>query len=170
MSLCIVNVADTERGKTTRAIEIAKGLKLNNIIVNDKQHEYKYRIEKSITKYYGSNEGYISLLNKYDVKGAKTAFIIEEAASLLPHGGQNSAVTTPILSKRFNGNVYILNFHALQQVPEYIMHYVDLFVIGYCAGNTPALKRKYMNYPHILEAWQKMQKPPKPWSALYVWK
>jgi hypothetical protein len=174
MSICIVNIGQTHSGKTTRTIEIIKAIPNKRILVNDIQHEKKYRENSFITKFYGSEKDYSFLIKKLH----RTTIILEDAAGYLPHGGsavtyknsqgEETNIVRSLARKRFSGNAFILNFHALRQVPEYIMDYVDYFYIGKSRGVVKNIIKKYENYPEIIDAWLNVQEQESPYSFISV--
>lgn len=156
MSLLIGLVGKKHTGKTTYAVKCIKSFPLKHIFVNDKQHDPIFAREKTISKFYGPSDDYIKLINKYAYKNARCGFILEEAATFLQHGNNNPRVTDPLLSARHHANIYICNFHALQQIPEYIMFYLDYIVVKKSAGQPSAIRKKFENYPEVIEAWYKV--------------
>lgn len=164
MSICLLNIGQTHSGKTTRTIQIASALNLKKTLVNDIQHESKYRQSSWITKFYGNDKEYTDLIQRV----VHTTIILEDAVSYLPHGANNVGITRPIAKKRFSGNAFIINFHALRQVPEYIMDYVDYMYIGKSRGNIKNIEKKFENYPEIIEAWYQVNKSKNPYAFIEV--
>lgn len=154
MSLCFGNFGQKHNGKTTRAIKLALAMPCEKIFVNDVQNEAKYKAEKKITRFYGSMDAYIDLIGKTK----NGCFIIEEATMFFSHAAGNSAIVGKLLSSRFSGNVFILNFHSLRQYPVYILDYTDYMFVGKSKGNLSHLQKKFEDYPQVWKAWEAGQK------------
>lgn len=156
--MVIVNIGYKHTGKTTRAI--AKLMEFHKrfgmtIIVNDVQNEEKYRTNKAIKKFKGTFDGYRKVIKYYDQQAAKVCVIAEECGFWFNHSVPDHVVVSATGSARFNGNVYMFNFHALGQVPDWLLNNVDYVWIGYCKGRLDRLSKKYGDYPEILEAWER---------------
>lgn len=170
--MVIISIGARKTGKTTFAVELAKfflGKKsIRETVVNDVQREHKYRNTKGIRCFYGDKDAYLDEIAKYNYKGSFRLFIVEEAVKILQHGSNNERAVDAVLSCRFNGNIFILNFHSLRQVPDYLLDYTDKFYIRKSRGNVNRLSIKYENYPEVLKAWQKANASTNRFEAIKV--
>lgn len=169
MALCYVFVGKTQSGKTTEAIALAESFGLREIWANDVRREYAYRMNKKIRPFHGSSENWIKLIGLHDFQGSRRVFICDEAGDYFPHGSQYAELTKPVRGKRFNGNVYIIVFHELQEVPQYVLRFTDCIVIKKSRGTPTAIAKKYENYPDVIEAWNEANDSDNPYFQKYVW-
>lgn len=157
MSLCILNVGDAYTGKTTWAINFAKKMGLPTI-ANDPQTEEKYRKNKWIKVHRGSPDEFIQdIIVGYNFKASCHTIIIDESGDIFSNVGVGKLdVKKPFRARRFNGNIYILNFHDLIEIPDYVIRFTDYFNIGWCGADPNKVKKKYEAYPHIYQTWLKV--------------
>lgn len=168
MAHCIVFVGKTQTGKTTEAIQTAEEYGLRQIWANDVRKEYKYRVNKKITCFHGSSDKWLELLNIHDFRGSRRVFISDEAGDYFPHGSKYAPVTKPIRGKRFNGNVYIVIFHDLQEVPQYVLRFADFIVVKKSRGTPDAIAKKYENYPDVIAAWNEAENSTNPYFSKWI--
>lgn len=168
MAFCIVFVGKTKSGKTTEAINCALSFELREIWANDVRKEFAYRKNKKIKAFHGSSSGWLKLLAKADYRGSRRVFICDEAGDYFPHGSQYAEVTKPIRGKRFNGNVYLIVFHELQEIPQYVLRFTDIIVVKKSRGTPSAIAKKYENYPEVIEAWNRANNSDNPFYTEYV--
>lgn len=169
MAICALFIGRPRTGKTTEAIKYAECFGLRQIWANDVRREYKYRINKKITTFHGSSDGWLKLLNLHDFKGSRRVFISDEAGDYFPHGSKYAPVTKPVRGKAFNGNVYIIVFHSLSEVPDYVLRFTDVICLKKSRGNPNTIAKKYEAYPEVFDAFLKVNNDPDPYAMEWVW-
>lgn len=158
MALGYINLGATETGKTTGAIDLAeeflKKSRIRTIFANDKQKEEKYRINKNIQLYQGSQEGWERLLFNTNEKAFCTFFIVDEAGDWYPKSMGKASVKEPPRAKRFNGNVYCFNFHDVNEVPIHVWRFSDFVIVRKTTGDDlKKLRNSLSGKQHIVDAW-----------------
>lgn len=168
MSLVILNVGATKTGKTTRAIDKAENFlqksRIRAIFANDRQKEYKYRINKKVQLHRGSHAQWDNILLNTNDKAFTVCFICDEAGDYLLKSLGKQITKEPMRGKRFNGNVYIINFHAFNEIPSYVWRFADYIMISKTTEDTEKQMRAALTgKEHIVEAWLRCMKHPTRW-------
>lgn len=131
----IAIIGATGTGKTTDAIEIGNSCDFENRLVFD------------INKEYVDIEGYQSVYEKRPdfIKRAlemrNSLIIFDESAIFFRHGKSSDDIIELMLRRRHLNNVCIFNFHALGQIPLFIVHYIDEMILHHTNDNKNGVNR-----------------------------
>lgn len=149
--IVIVNVAAKKKGKTT----LTKGYlstHSGNKFIYDVNNEYKE---------FGSGAVFPSWTDflKQAVTKSNTAIVFEEAYIFLKHQSASEEICNLLIRTRHTGNMIILNFHSIRQVPSFVYDLTNYLVIGKTND-----KAKYMDREHkdtdVYDAWFELQEHP----------
>lgn len=144
MSKVVINVGGTGAGKTTytkKLLKKHKGLKL----IFDPNKEYG---QESITMSEFIDQGKIA---------KNTLIVFEEATIFFSTSGTDMAIKELLVKKRHTNNFYIFNFHALSQVPLYILMFCDYFVLFKTNDQIAQVERKFKGNPEVFRAFSKVR-------------
>lgn len=145
MSIVILNVASKKKGKTTKTKQL---LNSNNLpkFIYDVNKEYKE---------FGKGAVFMDFEQflKEATKKVGHAIVFEEAFIFLSHHSQQKEMKELLVRTRHTKNFIILNFHAVHQIPMWVLDFVNFLIIG---KTNDKLKWMLSNYSdtEILEAWQ----------------
>lgn len=159
MSNVIVNVGAKKRGKTTGTKEM-----LNNFS-GDK---YIYDVNKEYKEYgkgavFPDFEAFLETASKK----VNTAIVFEEAFIFLSHQSQQKEIKEMLVRTRHTGNLIILNFHAVHQIPLFIWDYANFVIIRKTNDKLNYMLREYRD-TDILEAWQTAIASPDPFKKVVI--
>lgn len=169
MGVVILIVGKPETGKTTAAIELAENFlkksRIRTIFANDRQKEHKYRINKKIQLYRGDHEGWERLLLNTNNKAFCTCFICDEAGDYFLKSLGKQSSKEPMRGKRFNGNIYLINFHDISEIPSYVWRFADYISVGKTSGDSiNKLAKELTGKEHIIKAWERVTKHGDYWN------
>lgn len=148
MSIVILNVAAKKKGKTT----LTKGY-LNNHngakFIYDVNAEYKE---------FGSGAVFPKWKDFLEqaAKKTDTAIVFEEAFIFLKHQAQEEHMKELLVRTRHTRNLIILNFHAIHQIPMWVMDFVNYFVVGKTNDRPKWMLTNYRE-TDIYDAWNEAQ-------------
>lgn len=147
MSKCIVIAGATKTGKTTlvkKLLKVHKGKKL----IYDVNNEYGIP--------YMDMDSFIEKAKRVE----KTLIVFEEATIFFGTTGSSKEMKTLLVRKRHTKNLFIFNFHALSQVPLYVLMFCDKLIIKKTNDQLPQLERKYKGNPAIFKAFTEVHNSP----------
>jgi Cdc6-like AAA superfamily ATPase len=147
MSKSIIIAGSTGTGKTTFVKNILKGVNIP-LFIYDVNNEY--------SEFPNTNK------NNFDFKKftidantkISTCIVYEEATIFFSHGGSTEHVRSQLVRKRHTKNLFVFNFHALHQVPMYLLDFCDLLVIKKTKDNSKLIFDKFKYNENIIEAYQ----------------
>jgi hypothetical protein len=131
----IAIIGATGTGKTTDTIEIGESVDFQTKLVFDINNEYT------------NIEGYTCVYEKRPqfveraLKLRDSLIVFEESAIFFRHGKNSDDIIELMLKRRHLNNVCIFNFHALGQIPLFIVHYIDEMILHHTNDNKSAVKR-----------------------------
>jgi hypothetical protein len=131
----IAIIGATGTGKTTDAIEIGESIDFEQKLVFD------------INKEYTEIPGYNSVYEKRPdfiqraLKLQNSLIIFDEATIFFRHGKNSDDILELMLRRRHLNNVCIFNFHALGQIPLFIVHYIDEMILHHTNDNKNGVNR-----------------------------
>lgn len=139
MGKCLIQTGKPGAGKTTftkKRIEKWKGDKL----IFDPNKEYGVE--------------YMSMPNFLEEAKTRknTLIVFEEATIFFKAQGVNPDIVELLVKRRHDNNFYILNFHALAQVPLYILAFADYFNVFKTIDQQGQVERKFKGNASITNA------------------
>jgi len=147
MSKSIIIVGSTGTGKTTFVKDILKGVNIP-LFIYDVNNEYS-EFPNTNKNNFDFKKFTIDANNKIN-----TCIVYEEATIFFSHGGSTEHVRSQLVRKRHTKNLFVFNFHALHQVPMYLLDFCDLLVIKKTKDNSKLIFDKFKYNENIIEAYQ----------------
>lgn len=120
MSKVFITAGATGSGKTTFTKQILKEIDLPKFIY-DVNNEYSEFSRQPFTDF--------KQFCEQAAKKTKHVIVFEEATIFFTHSGATEIIKEILVRKRHTGNVIIFNFHALRQIPLYILDFADFLTI-----------------------------------------
>jgi hypothetical protein len=145
----IAIIGATGTGKTTDAIEIGNSCDFENKLVFDINKEYT-----DIPGYQSIYEPRPEFIKR--ALGLRDSLIIfDEATIFFRHGKNSDDILELMLRRRHLNNVCIFNFHALGQIPLFIVHYIDEMILHHTNDNKNGVNR-FEGREEIEEAFEEL--------------
>jgi hypothetical protein len=86
-----------------------------------------------------------------------TCIVFEEATIFFSHAGSSEDIKNLLVRKRHTNNLIILNFHALRQVPLYILDFTNYMNLLNTNDNPATIEKKFGDFPEIIDAYRDLQ-------------
>lgn len=151
----ILNLGETGNGKTRRCIMIwerfGKNYECYAVDPVYQFSEYAGKIK------FINPETDIRLALK-DKRIHDSVIFIDEAQNYFTHAATNVPLTQALSICRHRANLIVLNFHALQQVPVYLINYFNAIILGHTNDKDEQAKRFGKLEPKILAAMRALEK------------
>lgn len=149
MSICIINVGNTGTGKTTETKNILNEFKNKPVFI--------YDVNKEFTEFYNGVFLRFKDFLKQAVLKENTVIVFEEATIFFKHNGSSDMIGEMLVRKRHTQNVFIFNFHALHQVPIFILDFAN-YVILRKTNDVPSLiQKKFESFDKIYNSFLILQ-------------
>jgi len=148
MSICIINVGYTGTGKTTWTKKKLQESPQQKFIYdpNGEYPEFGGKVNYDFEKFMKE------ATNKKD-----TLILYEEATIFFRHSSNNKEITNQLVRKRHTKNTYIFNFHAIHQVPLFIMDFCNYFVLRKTNDIDKNVWNKFNEFKGIYDAYKYVQ-------------
>lgn len=162
MSKVIIIVGNTGTGKTTEAKKILASISMP---------KYIYDVNKEWTEY-GNQQAVFPSDFKIFVNNCKlktnTCLMFEEATIFLTHAGSSESIRNILVRKRHTNNIIIFNFHALRQVPLYLLDFCNYLILGKTNDIPKNIYNKFDSFTDIIEAFEEVQESEDNYIKEYV--
>lgn len=143
-----VFVAHREQGKTTLMRRLADSINLPKM-VSDIQGDWGVE--------------YIDPLDLLDMclEDSEKVYVFEDTTAIIPTKRLTKKFRSAIARSRKQGIVLMFAFHSLDFVPDdmFDMGIDGLFILR-TKDDPDDIRRKWKNYPHIIDAWNRMMNKP----------
>jgi len=149
MSICIINVGNTGTGKTTKTKELLNSYKGMPYFIYDVNLEYEEFYKAPLLKFKDF------LLES--TKKTNTVIVYEEATIFFKHNGNTHLIGEMLVRKRHTKNVYIFNFHALHQVPIFILDFANYVILGQTNDVPSLIQKKFESFDKIYNSFLTLQ-------------
>lgn len=146
MSKAIIVVGSTGTGKTTFVKEILSEVN-TPLFIFDVNNEYKEFANKNY-----NHSDFKKFTSDANTK-TNHCVVYEEATIFFSHGGSTELIRSQLVRKRHTGNLFVFNFHALHQVPMYLLDFCDLMVIKKTKDNSKLIYDKFKYNENIINAY-----------------
>ena len=160
MSKCIIIVGNTGTGKTTEARRLMRAVGSMEKYIYDVNNEYK------------DIRGAVFCEFKEFLAEAKhkenTCILFEEATIFFSHSNSTETIKNILVRKRHTNNLLIFNFHALRQVPLFILDFANYIIIGKTNDLESRVSAKFADAPKIYTAWQDAQEDEDRYVKIHV--
>ena len=147
MSKAFIVVGSTGTGKTTFVKKILSEVN-TPLFIFDVNNEYKEFPNKNY-----NHSDFKKFTSDANMK-TNHCIVYEEATIFFLHGGSTELIRSQLVRKRHTKNLFVFNFHALHQVPMYLLDFCDLLVIKKTNDNSKLIFDKFKYNENIIEAYQ----------------
>lgn len=149
MSKCIIIVGATGSGKTTLTRKMLKDVNPKLIHVFDINSEEIW--SDCVTYRNMLPEEYKEML----MEKKPGYYLIEDASSIFQPRGTDTDLKRLLVQKRHNNQFYILLFHSLRQIPNWILDFSDTLILGHTRDNKASAQK--LSYDEITDAWEDLR-------------
>lgn len=149
MSICIINVGNTGTGKTTETKNILCEFKDKPFLIYDVNLEFTEFYKSPLLKFK-------DFLNEA-VKKTNTVIVFEEATIFFKHNGSTDLIAEMLVRKRHTNNTFIFNFHALHQVPIFILDFANYLILRQTNDVPSLISKKFESFEKIFQAYEYLQ-------------
>lgn len=132
MSVIILNVGDTGSGKNYRSLMLRDEMPEKTPYAIDTKGQY-FKADPTM-KFLDPKKP----LGETAARVINGLVFVDEAAIILNLCGSNQAAIEALSQCRHNETVTVLNFHSLRLIPEYVVDFWDIMILGHSAS-----KRKH---------------------------
>lgn len=98
-------------------------------------------------------------------KKTNTVIVFEEASIFFSHVGATKTIKEIMVRKRHTGNILIFNFHAMRQIPFYILDFTDFLIIKKTVLDS--IKR-YEQRTEIIDAYETVKRSKNPFEMFVL--
>jgi len=160
MSKCIIIVGNTGTGKTTEAKKLLSSIQMKKYIydVNNEYREYDKQAVFPNFKIFLSNAKMMR----------DTVIMFEEATIFLTHASSSESIRDMLVRKRHTNNIIIFNFHALRQVPLYLLDFCNYLIIGKTNDIPDKMRTKFDSFTDIVDAFNRVNESDNKYIKEYV--
>lgn len=158
MSIAIINIGGTGSGKTTNTRKILGQLNRMPKHIYDVNNEYN--TGKPLTTF----ETFLSQANNLK----QTVIVFEEATIFFSHSSAGKDIKELLVRKRHTGNIIVLNFHSLRQVPLFILDFTDFIYLFNTKDNPANIEVKFKDYPEIYSAFNQIREQKIPYNKKLI--
>ena len=150
MSKAIIIVGSTGTGKTTYVKNILSGISIP-LFIFDVNNEYKDFSNKNY-----NHSDFKKFTSDANMK-TNHCIVYEEATIFFLHGGSTELIRSQLVRKRHTKNLFVFNFHALHQVPMYLLDFCDLMIIKKTKDNSKLIYDKFKYNENIINAYNEVR-------------
>lgn len=93
--------------------------------------------------------------------------IFEDATVFFTHA-RHQGLTRLLIGKRHAGNVYLLLFHSLRQVPLYVLDMLNGIVVLKTNDQPDKVAKRFEGFPHVVAAFEAVRRSPSLHASQYV--
>lgn len=153
MASAFVVVGKTGSGKTT----FVKENFTDEIFDKDKLFIHDINDEYGVGRWEGKWPEWLKQMEKR----TNSIIIIEEATANMDSRKDFDEIRHKLTLKRHDNNTFVFVFHSLARIPNSIIYLVDGWYIFQTHDNPKLVNQKYAEMPHVLDAYNQVQKKPK---------
>lgn len=162
MSICIINVGNTGTGKTTETKDL-----LNAFKITEKSF-FIYDVNKEFLEFYeGKFLKFKEFLKEANTK-TNTVIVFEEATIFFQHNKTSEDIYELLVRKRHTNNTLIFNFHALHQVPIFILDFANYMILRQTNDVPSLIQKKFETYKNIYESFEFVQESENFFEKQYI--
>lgn len=148
----ILNVGATGTGKTTRVKNILSKVKNRKKYIYDINNEYGNFNEFQNLPTLQEFESKI-----IDIKNS--VIVIEEATIFFSNRGYSNSLVNALVRKRHTKNLFILNFHSINDVPLYVSKLADYVLLSKTFDNDKTVEKKF-NREIVVNSFKRVKSNP----------
>jgi len=151
MSKAFIIVGGTGTGKTTFIKEKILSEVNTPLFIFDVNNEYKDFPNKNY-----NHSDFKKFTSDANTK-INHCIVYEEATIFFSHGGSTESIRSQLVRKRHTKNLFVFNFHALHQVPMYLLDFCDLMIIKKTKDNSKLIYDKFKYNENIINAYNEVR-------------
>jgi hypothetical protein len=147
-------VAEQDRGKTYFVKELLKKFHNRKNFIFDINKEYG--IFKNELRTVTDKDDFLNAVPCNDNSNINAVF--EEASAFFSKSGTTSKDTIKHICRRFHTrNINIFVFHALDQIPTYILYYIDFIILFRTKDDPKIIEKRFSANQKIVKAFYKVR-------------